>query len=289
MQSLQNQLLKHPLYKAIQELKESNLACEFFLNDSVNLKTNLKAREKIEKLAKELKPWRKGPFRIDDLFIDSEWQSFIKFNILKPFMSEIYGKIVADVGCNNGYYMFKMLEFKPKKIVGFDPSLKYRLQFELINSLAKKDIGYELLGVENLANYELKFDVIFCLGVLYHRSDPIATLKSLKNALNKDGVVFLDTMYIEDDKEVALVPNKTYSKIPNIYFIPSISALKNWCERANFKDFEILSTKKTDENEQRKTPWIDSFSLENFLDKNDKNFTIEGYEAPKRVYVKLKI
>lgn len=37
---------------------------------------------------------------------------------------------------------------------------------------------------------------------------------------------FLDTMYIEDEREIALVPNKTYSKIPNIYFVPSISALK---------------------------------------------------------------
>lgn len=100
---------------------------------------------------------------------------------------------------------------------------------------------------------------------------------------------FLDTMYIEDEREIALVPNKTYSKIPNIYFVPSISALKNWCERAGFKEFEVLATKKTDENEQRKTEWIDSFSLENFLDPKDKNLTIEGYEAPKRVYIRIKI
>ncbi|MEE6530649.1 DUF1698 domain-containing protein, partial [Campylobacter coli] len=31
------------------------------------------------------------------------------------------------------------------------------------------------------------------------------------------------------------------------------------------------------------------FSLENFLDPNDKNLTIEGYEAPKRVYVRIKV
>ncbi|HHW4151143.1 TPA: DUF1698 domain-containing protein, partial [Campylobacter coli] len=118
---------------------------------------------------------------------------------------------------------------------------------------------------------------------------PIKMLKDLKAGLNKNGTVFLDTMYIEDPREIALVPNKTYSKIPNIYFVPSISALKNWCERAGFKDFEVLATKTTDENEQRKTEWIDSFSLENFLDPNDKNLTIEGYEAPKRVYVRIKV
>ncbi|HEG6074770.1 TPA: tRNA 5-methoxyuridine(34)/uridine 5-oxyacetic acid(34) synthase CmoB [Campylobacter jejuni] len=286
---LKKQFLNHPLYAKIQELKALNLACNFSLDDSVNLSTNSQAKDEILAIAKELKPWRKGPFKIDDLFIDTEWQSFIKFNILKPFMNEISQKCVADIGCNNGYYMFKMLEFNPAKLIGFDPSIKYRLQFELINALAKTPIKYELLGVEDLPNYGLKFDVIFCLGVIYHRSDPIKMLKDLKAGLNKNGVVFLDTMYIEDEREIALVPNKTYSKIPNIYFVPSINALKNWCERAGFKEFEVLATKKTDENEQRKTEWIDSFSLENFLDPKDKNLTIEGYEAPKRVYIRIKI
>ncbi|EAL8538696.1 tRNA 5-methoxyuridine(34)/uridine 5-oxyacetic acid(34) synthase CmoB [Campylobacter jejuni] len=286
---LEKQFLNHPLYAKIQELKALNLACNFSLDDSVNLSTNSQAKDEILAIAKELKPWRKGPFKIDDLFIDTEWQSFIKFNILKPFMNEISQKCVADIGCNNGYYMFKMLEFNPAKLIGFDPSIKYRLQFELINALAKTPIKYELLGVEDLPSYGLKFDVIFCLGVIYHRSDPIKMLKDLKAGLNKNGVVFLDTMYIEDEKEIALVPNKTYSKIPNIYFVPSISALKNWCERTGFKEFEVLATKKTDENEQRKTEWIDSFSLENFLDPKDKNLTIEGYEAPKRVYIRIKI
>ncbi|KQI56524.1 tRNA methyltransferase, partial [Campylobacter jejuni CVM 41905] len=73
--------------------------------------------------------------------------------------------------------MFKMLEFNPAKLIGFDPSIKYRLQFELINALAKTPIEYELLGVEDLPRYGLKFDVIFCLGVIYHRSDPIKMLK----------------------------------------------------------------------------------------------------------------
>ncbi|HIC3755541.1 TPA: tRNA 5-methoxyuridine(34)/uridine 5-oxyacetic acid(34) synthase CmoB [Campylobacter jejuni] len=286
---LEKQFLNHPLYAKIQELKALNLACNFSLDDSVNLSTNSQAKDEILAIAKELKPWRKGPFKIDDLFIDTEWQSFIKFNILKPFMNEISQKCVADIGCNNGYYMFKMLEFNPAKLIGFDPSIKYRLQFELINALAKTPIKYELLGVEDLPSYGLKFDVIFCLGVIYHRSDPIKMLKDLKAGLNKNGVVFLDTVYIEDEREIALVPNKTYSKIPNIYFVPSISALKNWCERAGFKEFEVLATKKTDENEQRKTEWIDSFSLENFLDPKDKNLTIEGYEAPKRVYICIKI
>ena len=32
----------------------------------------------IEQTALLMKPWRKGPFQINDLFIDTEWQSHIK-------------------------------------------------------------------------------------------------------------------------------------------------------------------------------------------------------------------
>jgi tRNA (mo5U34)-methyltransferase len=49
---------------------------------------------------------------------------------------------------------------------------------------------------------------------------------------------------------------------------------------------EILETMKTEPNEQRKTEWIDTQSLEDFLDPNDPEKTIEGYPAPKRVYIK---
>ncbi|QKF61064.1 tRNA 5-methoxyuridine(34)/uridine 5-oxyacetic acid(34) synthase CmoB [Campylobacter curvus] len=275
--------------RAIEAL--GDLCCECEFNDTINIKfQNLSAKKKDEiyAVAKSLKPWRKGPFKIDDIFIDTEWQSFIKFNLLAPHLN-LDGKSVADVGCNNGYYMFRMLNFAPKKMIGFDPSVHTALQFKFINHFAKTNIAYEMLGVEHLPFFESKFDTIFCLGVIYHRSDPIKMLKELKSALNPGGEVFLDTMYIDMRGEFALSPKNTYSKIPNIYFVPTIEALQGWCERAKFKDFEILATKQTDMSEQRKTPWIDGQSLQNFLDPNDSAKTIEGYPAPKRVYVKIKI
>lgn len=250
-----------------------------------NITTELK--QKIEKVAIMLKPWRKGPFKIDDLFIDSEWQSFIKYNLLKPHF-DIKDKIVGDIGCNNGYYLFRMLEEKPKKLVGFDPSNLFFTQFSFINHFVKSEIVYEMLGVEHVGMYEHKFDTLFCLGVLYHRSDPISTLKSLYQGLNADGELILDTFIIDGEDDIALTPLERYSKIPNIYFIPTVNALKNWCYRAGFKSIELLEIKTTDLKEQRKTQWIDSQSLEDFLDPNDSNLTVEGYPAPKRAYIKAK-
>ncbi len=235
--------------------------------------------------AKLIQPWRKGPFRVSKTFIDSEWRSFIKYDLLKPHF-DISDKIVGDIGCNNGYYLFRMLKDKPKKLVGFDPSPIPYCQFKFIDHFIKSGITYELLGIEHVEFYEHKFDLIFCLGVLYHRSDPISSLKSLYKGLNGGGELILDTFMIDGDDEVCLTPKKRYSKIPNIYFIPTINALKNWCYRAGFDNVEILEISKTKFNEQRKTEWIDTESLDDFLDKNDNSKTIEGYPAPKRVYIK---
>lgn len=245
-------------------------------------------QDEILECAKLLKPWRKGPFSINELFIDAEWRSYIKYNLLRPHFN-LKDKVVADVGCNNGYYMFRMLEDAPKQIVGFDPGVNFYLQFVFANLFLKTDITYELLGVEHLAFYEKKFDFIFMLGVLYHRSDPVGCLKSLAKSLNKNGEIIIDTFMIDGDEEICLTPKTTYSKIPNIYFVPTVSALKNWLYRAGFDNIQLLAITKTEPNEQRKTEWIDSQSLEDFLDPDDPMRTVEGYPAPKRVYIKASL
>jgi len=276
-----------PLQEAIAKLPPLKVS-DRGLGDAVSIKFEEITPEQEQQLyetAVLLKPWRKGPFQVSETFIDSEWQSFIKYNLLEPHF-DLKGKVVGDIGCNNGYYLFRMLSQHPKKLVGFDPSAITYSQFQFLNHYIQSDIVYELLGVEHVAFYEHKFDVLFCLGVLYHRSDPVGMLKSLYKGLEKGGELILDTFMIEGEEEICLTPRDRYSKIPNIYFIPTIPALKNWCYRAGFERVEILDTKKTDLNEQRKTVWIDHQSLEHFLDPEDHTKTIEGYPAPQRVYLK---
>lgn len=257
--------------------------------DCLSLKLNGANDEKIWQTALDLRPWRKGPFKINELFIDSEWQSFIKFNALLGYF-DAKNKRVCDIGCNNGYYMLRLLAQNPAKIIGFDPSKLFFSQFYFINHFLRTKIAYELLGVQDLPAYARAhggFDLIFCLGVLYHRSDPISTLKQLKAGLNKGGELILDTLFIERDDELVLSPAKSYAKMSNVFFIPSLKALQGWADRAKFQSFEPLFFSVTDENEQRSTPWIYGQSLEQFLSEN-KAYTIEGYPPPKRIYIKLR-
>ncbi len=87
-----------------------------------------------------MQPWRKGPFKVFDTFIDSEWRSFIKYNLISTHF-DIKDKIVGDIGCNNGYYLFRMLKEKPKKIIGFDPSAIPYCKFKFIDHFIQSGIN----------------------------------------------------------------------------------------------------------------------------------------------------
>jgi tRNA (mo5U34)-methyltransferase len=275
-----------PLRDALNNLPLIEASCDF--GDVVALSSDSEIDlVELESVARLMMPWRKGPFDLFGLFIDTEWQSNLKYNFLRPHFN-LKDKKVADIGCNNGYYMFRFLEDSPAKVVGFDPSALFKSQFDLINHYVKSDIVYELLGVEHLPYYEEKFDVIFCLGVLYHRSDPIAMLKTLRSGLEEGGEIYLDTFIIDGDEPYALCPSESYSKITNVYFVPTLKALENWCIRAGFTSFEVLGMVVTTSEEQRKTDWIESQSLEDFLDPADSSKTVEGYPAPKRGYIRIK-
>ncbi|NOX16717.1 MAG: DUF1698 domain-containing protein, partial [Chlorobi bacterium] len=48
------------------------------------------------------------------------------------------------------------------------------------------------------------------------------------------------------------------------------------------KNIRLVTVAKTTTEEQRKTEWMNYETLEDFLDKNNPEKTIEGYPAPTR-------
>jgi tRNA (mo5U34)-methyltransferase len=120
------------------------------------------------------------------------------------------------------------------------------------------------------------------MGVLYHRRSPLEHLWQLKDQLVSGGELVLETLVIEGDENAVLVPGDRYAQMRNVYFIPSALALKNWLEKCGFVDVRIADVSVTSIEEQRRTDWMITESLEQFLDPADHSKTIEGYPAPMR-------
>jgi Protein of unknown function (DUF1698). len=68
-----------------------------------------------------------------------------------------------------------------------------------------------------------------------------------------------------------LLPENRYAGMTNVWFIPSIAALKKWMLRCGFVDVNVLDVSETTTEEQRKTSWVDSYSLDHFLENNSDN------------------
>ncbi len=239
-------------------------------------------QKQITGLLKQFMPWRKGPFFIHDIHIDTEWRSDWKWDRVAPHVTSLTGKKVLDVGCGSGYHMWRMLAQEPELVVGIDPTQLFLIQFQAIKHFAP-DYPIHLLplGIEQMPALKA-FDTVFSMGVLYHRKSPFEFLQQLKDQLKVGGELVLETLVVEGDENTVLVPGERYAQMRNVWFIPSVKALEHWMSRAGFKNIRCVNLDETSLDEQRRTEWMTSHSLQDFLDKEDVSKTIEGYPAPLR-------
>jgi len=231
-------------------------------------------------------PWRKGPFSIFGVDVDAEWRSERKWNRLQGYLPDLKGKVVADIGCNNGYYMFRMAAHQPRFILGFEPSVQHYYCFKALNSMAGcNNLDADLLGVEHISLFPESFDVIFLMGIIYHRISPIELLKDVLAALKPGGTLIIESQAIPGNDPIALFPETTYAKVPGTYFVPTGKALENWLLRAGFSEVDLFSSEPMSSDEQRSTDWMVFESYRDYIDPADPDRTVEGYPAPWRVFL----
>ncbi|PLR39162.1 tRNA 5-methoxyuridine(34)/uridine 5-oxyacetic acid(34) synthase CmoB [Chimaeribacter coloradensis] len=237
----------------------------------------------MENLLRNLMPWRKGPFSLYGIDIDTEWRSDWKWERVLPHISPLAGRTILDVGCGSGYHMWRMVGAGAQLVVGIDPMQLFLCQFEAVRKLLGGDQRAHLLplGIEQLPELAA-FDTVFSMGVLYHRRSPLDHLYQLKNQLVSGGELVLETLVIEGDSQQVLVPGDRYAQMRNVYFIPSAAALEGWLAKCGFVDIRLADLSVTSLEEQRRTGWMTSESLAEFLDPADRSKTVEGYPAPRR-------
>lgn len=246
---------------------------------------------KLNGLLKQFKPWRKGPFDLFGLTIDTEWRSDWKWDRVLPHLDNLANRHVLDIGCGSGYHLLRMKGAGAAMAVGIDPGQLFVMQFKALQKYLPKELAQDVellpLGVDDLPKLEV-FDTVFSMGVLYHRRSPIDFLTQCRDQLRKGGQLVLETLVVaggEESEQQVLVPEDRYAQMRNVWFLPSPQALCLWLRRTGFEDIQVVDINRTSVDEQRATEWMDTKSLSDFLDPNDANKTIEGYPAPLRAVV----
>ena len=230
-----------------------------------------------------LSPWRKGPYQLFGVDIDTEWRSDWKWQRVQPHISDLTNRRILDVGCGTGYHCWRMLGDGADYVMGIDPSMRFIVQNQAVQKYAQdRRFDFLPLGIEDMPTDLDYFDSVFSMGVLYHRRNPINHLYELKQLLQDGGELVLETLIIDDIDGGVLTPESRYAKMRNVWSIMTVEKILELLNDAGFHDSRCVDQNVTSLDEQRQTEWMQFHSLEQFLDPSDISKTVEGYPAPKR-------
>jgi len=248
-----------------------------------------KARRQARENLLRLSPWRKGPFDIGNIRIDSEWRSDLKWSRFENAISPLADRRVLDVGSGNGYYALRMRGLNARLILGIDPTLLYVAQFAALTHFMQAEPVHILpLRLNELPESLPLFDTTFSMGVLYHQRDPFEHLQQLKETLRSDGELVLETLIAPGDSSGVVIPEGRYARMRNVWHLPTARRLTEWLSETGFIDTRIVDQTFTRCEEQRSTEWMSFESLHEALDPSDSNKTVEGLPAPLRAIIVCK-
>lgn len=240
----------------------------------------------LKSLLLALSPWRKGPFDIAGVHIDTEWRSDLKWSRVEDAIAPLSGRNVLDVGCGNGYYGLQMRAAGANTVIGVDPTILFVMQFLALNTfLCQQNLFVLPIRLHELPLPARVFDTTFSMGVLYHQRSPIDHLRQLRQTLRPDGQLVLETIYVPGAESYACTPADRYARMRNVWLLPTVAELCTWLRRVGFEDVDVVDKSVTTTDEQRATEWMTSESLREALDPDDSSRTIEGWPAPHRIVI----
>jgi len=237
----------------------------------------------LQEALRAMVPWRKGPFDVFGIQVDSEWDSSLKWDRVRPYLAPLKGHRILDIGSSCGYYMFRMCADAPTLVLGIEPYLTFYFQFQLLQRFIQAEQVYTLpLRLEAFPVMSGCFDSVFCMGILYHQREPIQALENIRPLLAPGGQLIMETLVLEEKGDMVLNPPGRYAKMNNVYAIPTVTRLEKWLRKAGYRCIRCVDVTPTTLDEQRPTEWINSESLDAFLDPLHPGLTVEGHPAPVR-------
>lgn len=140
-------------------------------------------------LLRKLAPWRKGPFQLGGIHIDTEWRSDWKWQRVAPHLAPLKYRKVLDVGGGSGYHAWRMAGEGAAFVLVIDPSPRFYWQFQAVRHFVGDADGgrtqFLPVGIEDVPENLGFFDTVFSMGVLYHRPSPFEHLQQLKARLHQ--------------------------------------------------------------------------------------------------------
>jgi len=210
-------------------------------------------RRKIEELGKE-EPW----FHCIDLgcgiktmpatlpHLQNLWDRISEY-----LPNDLSGQSVLDIGCNAGFFSVQAKKRNADSVLGIDLSDGFLKQAEFVKDVLNLEIEYKKMSVFQLPELNRKFDIVLCLGVIYHCADPFSAARCVESVTERMAVVESAVVNYESvtDKamwELVFPGYKSRSDSPTDtessynWWFPNMEGLKVLFQTAGFEKVETL-------------------------------------------------
>jgi len=131
---------------------------------------------------------------IKDLTITRAIKDFMKLSGMDGRRDKLR---LLDLGCLEGGFTLEFARYGVAEAVGIEG---HKVNFDKCMAVAdhfrQDNLNFVHEDVKNLSvEKHGKFDIILCLGLLYHLDQPVEFIHTLSDMLNYDGFLFMDTHY----------------------------------------------------------------------------------------------
>jgi tRNA (mo5U34)-methyltransferase len=179
-------------------------------------------------------------------------RAFMAAELESLALPDLRGKSVLDIGAFNGYYSFAAERLGASRVVALDHFAWFepapgaapgsppagRLGFDLARRLldsAVEPVQDDFMEMDLAALGQ--FDVVLCLGVLYHQTDPLGMMRRLAEVTREVAVIESQAVVVSGAEDHALFefhPGAELNEDASNWFVPNMTALCGLCRAAGF-------------------------------------------------------
>lgn len=130
----------------------------------------------------------------------------IKWKEVEPYLPDVDGWRVLDIGCNAGFYSFELAR-RGARVTAIDIDERYLKQARwAARQYGLEDrVEFQNAQIYDVAGWEESFDLIWFMGVLYHLRYPMLALDIVTRKVKK--LLVLQTLSMPGREEAERVAN----------------------------------------------------------------------------------
>lgn len=202
-------------------------------------------------------PWW-HTMELDGVWTKGKDFTMTKLNTLK-FPKDLKGKRVIDIGAWDGFFSFEC-ERRGADVLAVDsPTYSWNpegitIENKFYPNAGKKGFNFahkilnskvRTLDIElpELKHSTQKYNLVLCLGILYHMKDPLGMIQIVYDLCENGGLCILEThadLFNIERPVLAFYPNDECNKDFGTWFGPNPACIEAMLKVVGFKDIEKI-------------------------------------------------